>query len=132
MQETDAEHFIYPARAERVVDGDTLVLTIDLGFNISKQSVKVRLLNVDAHEIHFVSHGSLEYQKGMEEKQFVSDWLNKAQESTESDWPLLVDTVKGDNTGKYGRYLAYLYAEGMDQSLNSKLIEQFDKLECED
>lgn len=126
MTKTDLSEFVYPARAERVVDGDTLVMTIDLGFDISKVSVKVRLVDVDTHEIHFVSHDSTEYERGIEEAEFTDNWVQEAEDACDSEWPLLIDTLKDDNTGKYGRYLGYVYAKTKDRSLNSTLLDEFD------
>ena len=47
----------YQADVVRVVDGDTLVVNIDVGFNI-RHEITARILGIDTHEIHFVKHES--------------------------------------------------------------------------
>lgn len=126
MELLEKAKFTYQAKVNEVTDGDTLVCTFDLGFNVNKADTKIRLLDVDTHEIHFVSHSSEEYKRGIEETEFVREWLNDARKSTETDWPFIVDTVKGDNTGKYGRYLAYVYRVDSMDCLNDAILEEFD------
>jgi endonuclease YncB( thermonuclease family) len=41
-----------PAKVVRVVDGDTLVRDLDLGWNLWHRSVRVRLARVDAAEMN--------------------------------------------------------------------------------
>jgi len=111
------------ARADRVVDGDTIWMTVDVGFY---QYVKIpfRLIDVDTHEIHFVSHDSEEYKQGMVEKQFVIDWLTEA-ELGRGDWPLELITY---GTGKYGRWLAYVKRKSDGAILNEDLLDAFDDI----
>ncbi len=80
----------------RVVDGDTLVLMIDLGFNILHK-ITVRLLDIDTPELR-----GAERPDGLLAKQFVENWIHDIS-STGLEWPLVVTTSK---TGKYGRWLA--------------------------
>lgn len=64
--------FVYEARVERVVDGDTLTLTIDLGFDFMwKQNV--RLSGFDTPEIYFVDIETRE--EGEKSKKFLEDLL---------------------------------------------------------
>jgi micrococcal nuclease len=104
----------YRAEVVRVIDGDTLVLDLDLGFNI-RNRVTARLLGVDTAETYGVSHESDEYRAGKEQAQFVREWLAKADR-------LIVRTNK---QGKYGRWLARIEnSEG--EVLNDRLIDEFD------
>lgn len=41
----------YRGTVERVIDGDTVVLNLDLGFHVTARGVRVRLLNVFAPEL---------------------------------------------------------------------------------
>jgi len=105
---------MYEYRAEllRVVDGDTIDVNVDLGFNITRE-IRLRLLGVDTHETYGVSHDSEEYQRGMEETKFVTEWLPDE------------FIIRTEKKGKYGRYLAEI--ERSDgQILNELLRQEFD------
>ena len=115
--------YTYRAAVERVIDGDTYVLEVDLGFNITKR-VELRLRGVDTHETYGYSKESEEYQKGIEEKQYVEHWMEDAAESVDADYPLILETHK-DSKGKYGRYLGDIYHPELGMSLAESLIEQF-------
>jgi len=100
----------FQARLVRVVDGDTVDVTADLGFK-TRRTIRLRLIGVDTAEIFGVPHDSDEYQTGIEQAQFVKDWLADAppadgERATRDahDWPLVVRTET--ETGKYGRYIA--------------------------
>ena len=114
----------YQARLDRVIDGDTLDLQVDLGFDVSLD-LRVRLSGIDTAEIHFVSKDSDEYQAGMEQKAFVEDWLTAACEGVDDDeWPLLIETEK-DRRGKYGRYLCTVIRYSDGETLNDALLDEF-------
>jgi len=84
------ELYTYKALVERVVDGDTMVLDIDLGFS-SWARQKVRLRGIDAPE--------LPTPEGKKSKEFVESQL-KAVEF------VVVKTYKSD---KYDRYLSDIF-----------------------
>ena len=85
----------YRAKVVRVIDGDTVVIEIDLGFEI-RSKIKVRLKQIDTPEIYRPKSPE-ELIRGREAKRFVEERvLNKA---------ILLHTYK-DRKGKYGRYLA--------------------------
>jgi endonuclease YncB( thermonuclease family) len=81
--------YVYFAKLDKVVDGDTLLLNIDCGFFINYQT-KVRLIGIDCPPI--------ETEKGKEALTFIEKELKDAN--------LLVETRKKE---KYGRYLAFVY-----------------------
>ena len=81
--------FTYSAKLERAIDGDTLELTVDLGFFITV-NVKVRLADIDCEPI--------DTKKGQEAKVFIEKELKKAN--------LIIETRKKE---RYGRYLCYIY-----------------------
>ena len=99
------EFFTYKATISRVVDGDTVDVFVDLGFYTMKL-VRVRLLDVDAPEMHSVKHNTPEYAKGKACAEFVEQW---AQEHPDV-------VVKTEKTGKFGRWLGTIYAleEGVE------------------
>lgn len=102
----------YKGKITRVVDGDTLVLSIDLGFNTTLHKIKVRLIGIDTPET-YRPRNILEKKHGLEAKQFVIDnVLNKE---------IQVKTFK-DKKGKYGRWLADIIYDN-----NISLVEELKK-----
>lgn len=82
--------YTYKALVERVVDGDTIWMNIDCGFNIWIRQ-KLRLKGIDAPEI--------DTPEGRQAKQFVESALGKA--------PFVV--IKTHGSDKYDRYLADIF-----------------------
>lgn len=107
--------YTYNATLEKVVDGDTLELNIDLGFKISTK-IRVRLSGVDTPEIFGLKKESAEYQKGMEAFKFTKDWFIALGSST-----FLVKTEK-DKQEKYGRWLATILSLDGAKVLNEDLL----------
>lgn len=105
----------YRAELERVVDGDTYDFQVDLGFHVFTR-IRIRMLGVDTAETYGVKKESDEYQRGMEHKRFVEEWLDEADE-------IFIETEK-DEQGKYGRWLARVYNES-GESLNVALQEEY-------
>src|SRR6056297_56934 len=89
----------YRAQIDEVVDGDTIDVVVDLGFNM-RRDIRLRLAGVDTAETYGVSHDSEEYARGVKHTQFVEQWIGA---DTTSEWPFIVRTEK---KGKFGRYLA--------------------------
>lgn len=81
----------YRAAVERVVDGDTVDLEIDLGFGVTLtgDEARVRLRNIDTAEIYGTPEGSEEYEAGQQHKTFVEEWVAQA---ADREWPFLVET----------------------------------------
>lgn len=109
--------YTYKANLANVVDGDTYDFALDLGFKI-QNTIRVRLKGVDTNEIYGVKKESEEYQKGKRQSEYVRDFLNSADE-------IIVKTFK-DDTGKYGRYIAEVKADGRD--LTTEIKNQFPHL----
>lgn len=110
----------YQASPRHVVDGDTIDVTVDLGFRIHRE-IRLRLTGIDTHEISGVDSDSEEYRRGITEKEFVEAWL-EAGTSENFDWPLRIQT---DKTGKYGRYLAEVERKSDGAVLNEDLVNEF-------
>lgn len=104
----------YRAEVDRVVDGDTVDFTVDLGFNVQTK-IRTRLLGVDTHETYGVSHDSEEYELGKRETEWVQEWFDEADSVT----------IKTQSTGKYGRWLATIQRED-GECLNDRLVDEFD------
>ena len=101
----------------RVLDGDTIDVTIDLGFDLFKKE-RVRVAGVDTPE---------KRTRNLEEKELgidATNWLKKKLEDTiagDGD-DLTVRTVLVGGTGKYGRLLGWLYINEDTVSLNEQMI----------
>ena len=98
----------YKADIIRVIDGDTVVMNIDLGFGIRFQET-VRLAGINTPEIFGVKKDSDEYKKGIEAKTLVENLLR--------DSSIMIQTEK-DKKGKYGRYIATIIIKGIDGDIN--------------
>lgn len=93
--------FQYQVQMQRVVDGDTYRIDIDLGFSIWVKNETIRLYGVNTPEVYGVKKESEEYAMGKKASDFAKSLIKKG------DWGI-VETLK-DDKGKYGRYLAVLY-----------------------
>jgi micrococcal nuclease len=99
-------------KVSNVVDGDTIDVDIDLGFNIA-YSQRVRLAGIDTPESRTTD--KKEKALGLESKQRLKDILAKAS-------VVVIRTQKPDSTEKYGRVLGWLFVDGAEQSVNDALI----------
>lgn len=112
--------FTYQARLDRVVDGDTVDLIVDLGFR-ARYEARCRVSGVDTAEIYGVSHDSDEYALGLEHTRWVMEWFSDHDD--DSKWPFVLDTE--EDAGKYGRWPARIIAKADGAALNDDLIEAF-------
>ena len=103
--------YIYKAKCERVVDGDTIDATIDLGFDTWKK-IRIRLVGVNAAESR--TRDLEEKVRGLAAKQFVKDILIKHNNEF---------ILHSQGVGKYGRCLGEIFRES-DVSLNRQLINE--------
>ena len=100
----------------RVLDGDTIDVTIDLGFDLFKKE-RVRIAGVDTPE---------KRTRDLEEKELGIDatyWLKaKLEGAISGDDELSVRTELVGGVGKYGRLLGWLYIGDAELSLNEQMI----------
>jgi len=100
----------------KVVDGDTIDVLIDLGFDLYKKE-RVRIAGVDTPE---------KRTRDLEEKALGLDatyWMKKQLEDTiAGDEELTIRTELKGGTGKYGRLLGWLYVGDATVSLNEQMI----------
>ena len=103
---------------DRVVDGDTIDVSIDLGFDLIKKE-RVRIAGIDTPE---------KRTRDLEEKALgidATNWMKKNLEDTiAGDDELTIRTELVCGMGKYGRLLGWLYVGESDLSLNEIMIEQ--------
>lgn len=91
----------YKAIIQKVIDGDTLEIDIDLGLSIWIRSEKIRLYGINTPEVFGVKKGSPEWELGNIASEFVKKIVHENQEAT-------VETFR-DKKEKFGRYLANVY-----------------------
>jgi len=101
---------------DKVLDGDTIDVTIDLGFDLYKKE-RVRIAGVDTPE---------KRTRDLEEKALGIDATNWMKEKLEGaingDDELAVRTELVGGMGKYGRLLGWLYIGDAEVSLNEQMI----------
>ena len=104
----------YSAKVDRVVDGDTVDLHVDLGFGITIKE-RFRLYGINAPETR--TRDQDEKIRGMEAKKWLADKLHNSNN-------LRIRTVK-DKKGKFGRYLCTLILHDQDGGidLNKEMVE---------
>ncbi len=100
-------------QVNKVVDGDTIDVDIDLGFSIS-YSQRLRLAGIDTPESRTTD--KFEKTLGIESKDYLKNKLKDAKN-------VVVKTEKPDSSEKYGRVLGWVYVDGNTKSLNEQMIE---------
>ena len=104
----------YVKEVTNVVDGDTIDVVIDLGFNISFSS-RVRLAGIDTPESRTTD--KVEKALGLESKEYLKKAIKAAK-------TVVIKTEKMDSSEKYGRILGWVYLDGSGNSLNHEMIEK--------
>ena len=103
---------------DKVLDGDTIDVTIDLGFDLYKKE-RVRVAGVDTPE---------KRTRDLEEKALgidATNWLKEKLDSTiAGDDELTIRTELVGGVGKYGRLLGWLYVGDSTVSLNEQMIDE--------
>ena len=101
-------------KVNKIVDGDTIDVDIDLGFDISFSS-RVRLAGIDTPESRTTD--LKEKALGLEVKEKIKKELAAAKD-------VVIKTEKPDSSEKYGRILGWVFLDGNTVSLNQQLIDQ--------
>ena len=103
-------------KIDKVLDGDTIDVTIDLGFDLYKKE-RVRIAGVDTPE---------KRTRNLEEKELgihATNWLKEKLEGAISgDDDLVIRTELVGGVGKYGRLLGWCYIGDAEVSLNEQMI----------
>ena len=97
---------------KNVVDGDTIDVIIDLGFDILFAS-RVRLAGIDTPESRTTDKA--EKALGLESKEYLKKHLKDSKS-------VVIKTEKMNSSEKYGRILGWIYVNGDTESLNDKMI----------
>ena len=102
----------------KVVDGDTIDVVIDLGFDIYKHE-RVRIAGIDTPE---------KRTRDLEEKKLgidATNWMKGTLEDTiNGEHELTIRTELKGGVGKYGRLLGWLYVGDEEKSLNEQMIDE--------
>ena len=105
-------------KIDKVLDGDTIDVTIDLGFDLYKKE-RVRIAGVDTPE---------KRTRDLEEKELgihATNWLkDKLEGAISGDDELVIRTELVGGVGKYGRLLGWCYIGDAGVSLNEQMIEE--------
>jgi len=102
----------YVKKVENVVDGDTIDVLIDLGFDILFAS-RVRMAGIDSPESR--TRDLKEKALGLESKEYLKKTLKDAKS-------IIIKTEKMNSSEKYGRILGWLYINGDTVSVNDMMI----------
>ena len=103
----------YGCTVERVVDGDTIDVILDLGFDIRFKS-RVRLYGIDTPESR--TRNKDEKVRGKMAGAFLK-------EAVENGAKVVIETKLKDSRGKYGRVLGNVVVDGIN--INEALIKNF-------
>ena len=101
----------YNCTVNRVVDGDTIDVTLDLGFSVLYKS-RVRLYGIDTPESR--TRDKDEKVRGLLSKDFLKNAI--------TDEKVVLKTKLKDSRGKFGRVLAEVWVN--DQNINQNMVEE--------
>ena len=102
--------YYYKIELLRVVDGDTVDVRIDLGFNVWHKC-RVRLMGINAPESR--TRDKEEKKRGLAAKQWLINTLDSAQADIE---------MRSHGSGKYGRILGEIYIN--DININQLMVSE--------
>ena len=103
----------YSCRVNKVVDGDTIDVTLDLGFDILHKC-RVRLYGIDTPESR--TRDKDEKARGKIASKFLKDAIDNGKKV------VLRSKIK-DSKGKYGRVLGEIVVDGIN--INVSMIENY-------
>ncbi len=103
---------------DKVVDGDTIDVTIDLGFDLYKKE-RVRIAGVDTPEKR--TRNLEEKALGLDATAWIKDKLEGAINGSDD---LIIRTELDGGIGKYGRLLGWCYIGDSSVSLNERMIDE--------
>ena len=103
---------------DKVLDGDTIDVTIDLGFDLYKKE-RVRIAGVDTPEKR--TRNLEEKALGLDATAWIKDKLEGAINGSDD---LIIRTELDGGVGKYGRLLGWCYIGDASVSLNERMIDE--------
>ena len=106
----------YNAKVTNVVDGDTIMIDIDLGFNVVLANQSVRLLGVDTPESR--TSDRVEKVFGLASKDYTKQFVDDCKKQ------VIIRTHKSDDSEKFGRILGEVINPETKEVLNASLVEE--------
>jgi micrococcal nuclease len=106
----------YHAKVINVIDGDTIVVDIDLGFNVVLSNQSVRLLGVDTPESR--TSDKIEKVFGLASKDYAKEFIENCKKQ------VILRTHKSDDSEKFGRLLGEIINPNSTEVLNNSLVEE--------
>ena len=103
----------YACKVERVVDGDTIDVVLDLGFDILYKS-RVRLYGIDTPESR--TRNKDEKVRGKMAGAFLKDAVDNGTQ-------VVIQTKLKDSRGKYGRVLGNVIVDGLN--INETMVKNY-------
>jgi len=103
----------YRAIVLKVIDGDTVDVDLDLGFDVWLRNQRIRLYGIDTPESR--TRDKEEKKFGLLAKHFVQEHCPEGSE-------IIVQTHKDDARGKFGRILGELLVSNGELNLNEYMI----------
>ena len=109
-------NFVYQVTSiEKIIDGDTIDVTLDLGFDVCTRQ-RVRLLGIDTPESRTRDLEEKKY--GLLAKKKLREWCLKAVASDRDDIEIQLRCPEKDSRGKFGRILAEVWVSEDGQWTN--------------
>jgi micrococcal nuclease len=117
------EYIYRVSSLEKVVDGDTIDVTLDLGFDVCTRQ-RVRLLGIDTPESR--TSDKEEKKFGLLSKKKLKEWCLKAVASEKDDIEIELRCPERDSRGKFGRILAevWVFEDGVWTNVNKWLCDE--------
>lgn len=104
----------YHAKVINVVDGDTIVVDIDLGFNVVLSNQSIRLIGVDTPESR--TSDKIEKIFGLASKDYTKSFVENCKKN------VIIRTHKSDDSEKFGRLLGEIVNPESKEVLNTLLV----------
>lgn len=120
---SEAPFYAYPCEVEEVVDGDTIDVMIDLGFN-TFTSERLRARNIDTREIHFVDEDSEEYSMGIKHTRTVRQWVEEARTRSNEEPPFVLLSERFQR-GSYGRVIGDVWSRHHEEFWTEMLLDEY-------
>ena len=115
------EVWTLPVAVVQVVDGDTLELDYNLGFNM-RRSARARLLGVNTAEVFGVDPRTARAVEGRKQSDWVRAWVAAGALGYKGNWPFLASCEGFD---KYGRDLVRLERRSDGAQLAAAIVAEF-------
>lgn len=115
------EVWTLPVEVVQVVDGDTLELNYNLGFNM-RRTARARLLGVNTAEVFGVDPRTARAVEGRKQSDWVRQWVAAGVLAYKGNWPFLASCEGFD---KFGRDLVRLERRSDGAQLAAAIVAEF-------